>query len=83
MKQVTSNRWWADYCRWGGQSFLIDPAGWGNGNWRYAWFREKITADEFIERFMSSVRISAPSSNYHNMTDIEEYFVVVCHEEEY
>lgn len=78
MKTQTGQHWWDQFIRWGGQSYLVEIDGWG----RHDWFHKKISAEEFFERYMASLHCSKCSKCDESISDVEEFFLLVCHEEE-
>ena len=33
---------------------IMDPDGWDRSNWKFSWYKEEITRDEFNKRVMNS-----------------------------
>jgi len=79
MMKKTSKNWYREYLDWGGISSIVEPDGWSpRAGWE-SFYKEKITAEEFMER----VRCSSMcyEKNIWDMSDIEYYFTVVVREE--
>ena len=49
----TSNKWYIEFIKTH-KTRILDPDGWDRSNWRYSFYEEEITYDEFTVRLMAS-----------------------------
>lgn len=83
MTTKTSKRWYDSYKAWGGDAHIFNPIGWDQRNHQKSWYKEEITAEEFLRRFKNSEFIcTALHYQQSGMNDVEYYFSCVMYEDD-